>query len=187
MIALLDAFDRVFQPIIESRMFGSDRRRHQGFSDFHNGVQWNAGVDRERGVITVGVNLEGMQYSGWPIARFIEAEQQSPQLPGLALRSEHADEAELWFSRDAWQAASRFDILEQHFGPPPPILLRELSEAVWNEMLREAYECLDSCRGYRGPRASGSHARNEAARNGREPTHSDQADCSALNRHRVSH
>ena len=48
------AFDRVFEPVKPSRMFGSQGRRHQGFSDDdHDGVQWNAGVDRERGVVTV--------------------------------------------------------------------------------------------------------------------------------------
>ena len=86
-------------------------------------AQWNAGVDRERGVVTVGVNLEGMEYRDWPIARFIEAEQVSPRLPAFARTYEDAASAELWFSRDAWQFASRLDILEQHFGPEPPLML----------------------------------------------------------------
>jgi hypothetical protein len=143
------AFDAVFQPTKPSRMFGSARRRHQGFSDDHDGVQWNAGVDRERGVVTVGVNLEGMEYQGWPIARFVEAERAAPRLPAFARGYVHAADAELWFSRDAWQFASRFDILEQHFGPEPPLRLADLSDDVWSTMLAAAYACLDPANGHR--------------------------------------
>jgi hypothetical protein len=144
------AFDRVFQPAKPSRRFGGPSNRHQGFSDDHDGVQWNAGVDRERGVVTVGVNLEGMEYQGWPIARFIESERAAPRLPAFARSYEHAGAAEVWFSRDAWQFASRFDILEQHFGPEPPLALSRLSEDLWRMMLNEAYDCLDSHKGHRG-------------------------------------
>ena len=142
-----NAFEAVFRPAKGSRMFGSSRRRHQGFSDGHDGVQWNAGVDRARGVVTVGVNLEGMRYTGWPIARLIESERRRPMLPTFAQTYEHADSAELWFSRDAWQFGSRLDIDEQHFGPEPPICLRAVSEPLWATMLAEAYECLDRSQG----------------------------------------
>jgi hypothetical protein len=144
------AFDRVFQPTRPSRMFGSPRGRYQGFSDDHDGVQWNAGVDRERGVVTVGVNLEGMEYQGWPIAHFIETERAAPRLPAFARSYEHAAGAEVWFSRDAWQFASRFDILEQHFGPEPPLKLADLSEDLWRTMLAAAYDCLNPANGHRG-------------------------------------
>ena len=143
------AFASVFQPAKGPRMFGAANRRHQGFSDDHDGVQWNAGVDRQRRVVTVGVNLEGMKYNGWPIARFIEAEQSRALLPALAMTFEHADATELWFSRDAWQASSRLDI-DQHFGPAPPVCLNGLTAAMWQEMLAEAYECLDPSKGHRG-------------------------------------
>lgn len=144
------AFDGVFEPAKPSRMFGNVRRRHQGFSDDHEGVQRNAGVDRERGVVTVGVNLEGMAYRDWPIARFIEAEQRSPLLPSLVQGDQHTGQMELWFTRDAWQFASRFEIREQYFGPEPPLLLSILSVERWRTMLAEAYACLDSVKGHRG-------------------------------------
>jgi hypothetical protein len=144
------AFAAVFAPVKAPRMFGAATRRHQGFSDDNDGVQWNAGVDRHRGVVTVGVNLEGMAYSGWPIARFLEAEQRAARFPAFAGTYAHADAAELWFSRDAWQAASRFDIKEQHFGPEPPVYLRDVTDALWQAMLREAYDCLDASKHHRG-------------------------------------
>jgi hypothetical protein len=137
------AFSRVFCSGRTVKPFGSGGARHQGCSDGYEGVQWNAGVDRSRGVVTVGVNLEGMKYDGWPIARFIEAERRRPTLPSFIATYGEAATTELWFSRDAWQGASRPAIREQHFGPEPPILLRDVSEALWQAMLREAYDCLE--------------------------------------------
>lgn len=100
-------------------------------------------------MVTVGVNLEGIKYRGWPIARYIEAEQRDPQLPAFARSYEHASAAELWFSRDAWQFASRPAIVEQHLGPEPPIRLDALSDSLWTQMLADAYDCLDPGRGRR--------------------------------------
>ena len=56
---------------MRGRPFGTPRGRYQGVSDNAEGVQWNAGVDREQGSSWLGVNLEGMAYDDWPIARLI--------------------------------------------------------------------------------------------------------------------
>ena len=41
------------------------------------GVQWHAGYDE---IAWIGVNLEGMLYDGWPIARLIKRELSNPLL-----------------------------------------------------------------------------------------------------------
>jgi hypothetical protein len=143
------AFSRVFCSGRPVKPFGSAGARHQGCSDGYEGVQWNAGVDRARGFVTVGVNLEGMKYSDWPIARFIEAERRKPLLPSFVRGYADAATTELWFSRDAWQGASRPAIREQHIGPEPPVFLKDVSDALWQSMLTEAYNCLEPM-GHRG-------------------------------------
>jgi HNH endonuclease len=63
-------------------------------------------------------------------------------LPSLARNNKDADKIQINFSRDAWQFSSRPPILEnkiKHSG----ILLSQLTETIWHEMLIEAYDCLD--------------------------------------------
>jgi hypothetical protein len=62
------------------RTYGTPKKPHQGFSDGRGGVQWNTGIDRDRDVLTLGANLEGMEYDGWPITRLIERELAKPAL-----------------------------------------------------------------------------------------------------------
>ena len=56
---------------IAGRPFGAPNGRWVGVSDDAKGVQWNAPLDQEQGVAMLGVNLEGMEYKSWPIARLI--------------------------------------------------------------------------------------------------------------------
>tara|TARA_B100000029_G_scaffold492661_1_gene554191 strand:- start:2230 stop:2904 length:675 start_codon:yes stop_codon:yes gene_type:complete len=140
--------------VSEPRAYGREGSRHEGFSDDADGVQWNAGLDRGRNTWTLGVNLEGMKYGklNWPIARFIEVERQAPALPWLIKHLSHPSAVELWFEREAWQAAARPAIKESAIGPEPPVLLSELNTETWLKILTEAYECLDPLRGHRGRR-----------------------------------
>ena len=147
--ALRDEFSQRFE-VAEARPYGRKGHRYQGWSDNAPGVQWNAGIDRLRGAWTLGVNLEGMKYDGWPIARFIEAELAEPLLLSVAENLSRPSEIELWLEREAWQAAARLPILEYRIGPEPPVLLDSLTEELWLEMLREAFQCLDPGRGHRG-------------------------------------
>jgi hypothetical protein len=113
-------------------------------------VQWNAGVDRARNVVTVGVNLEGMKYQEWPIARFLVRERREPGFP-LVLRSlATTQDAQVWVRRDACQAAARPPILESFIEPPGPVAVSSLTDALWHEMVGEALGCLDEARGYAG-------------------------------------
>ena len=54
--------------------FGSPSRGVLGISDGNEGVQWNAGYRPGDGFVRLGVNLEGMRYDDWPVARLIEQE-----------------------------------------------------------------------------------------------------------------
>ena len=146
---LVEAFARVFA-MPSPRPFGGAIGRHQGVSDDAQGVQWNAGVDRERSVATIGVNLEGKEYDNWPIARFIERELQHVGLPSMVRTLADADRAELWWSRDAWQFTARPPIREENIGPDPPVPLDRLTADLWRTMLNEAYDCLDPARKHRG-------------------------------------
>ncbi|MDE0234381.1 MAG: hypothetical protein OXM62_05190 [bacterium] len=63
-----------------------------GISDGNEGVQWNAGYYSHDGAVWLGVNLEGMKYDDWPVARLIEREISRPLIltryrPQVAERS----------------------------------------------------------------------------------------------------
>jgi hypothetical protein len=84
---------------------------YPGLHDGANGVQWNAWHDHEDHRVTLGVNLEGMQFDGWPIGRLIDRELHKPTLPELATKLAHAivpgvDIRLLWW-RDTWQDEHR--------------------------------------------------------------------------------
>ena len=52
---------------------GSPCRGVLGISDGNEGVQWNAGYYPRDGAVWLGVNLEGMKYDDWPVARLNRA------------------------------------------------------------------------------------------------------------------
>ncbi len=132
-----------------TRKFGKAGARHEGLSDGVEGVQWNAGIDRERQIVTVGVNLEGTKPGDWPIARFLERELTKPRLPAILQSLPRAERVEVWLDRDAWQQ-SRVPIKEWHIGPEPPFSISRLTDKTWKDMVTEALACLDASRGYRG-------------------------------------
>ena len=54
------------------KRLGTPSRGVLGISDGNDGVQWNARHRPGDGFVWLGVNLEGMQYDDWPVARLIE-------------------------------------------------------------------------------------------------------------------
>ena len=149
---LVEAFAELTRTVpVGDVRFGSPSLQHSGICDGTRGVQWNAWVewDGDKQMAYAGVNLEGMVYDGWPVARFIERERERSWL--LAARADVGDAKRvevLWF-RDAWQVQARPPIKEKLIGGSPR-LLHVLSGDEWTAMLREAYECLDAARGHRG-------------------------------------
>ena len=149
-----DTLKTLFRDIFQcrGRDFGSPSRGVLGISDGNEGVQWNAGYYPRDGAVWLGVNLEGMKYDDWPVARLIEREISRPLLltryrPQVA----RPDKVTVLWSRDAWQYSARRAIKEANIAPTP-VALERLDGEGWAEVLRGARECLDPRRRHRGRR-----------------------------------
>ena len=149
-----DTLKTLFRDIFQcpGRDFGSPSRGVLGISDGNEGVQWNAGYYPRDGAVWLGVNLEGMKYDDWPVARLIEREISRPLLltryrPQVA----RPDKVTVLWSRDAWQYSARRPIKEANIAPTP-VALDRLDGQGWAEALRGARECLDPRRQRRGRR-----------------------------------
>jgi hypothetical protein len=145
--ALRNAFEATFG--CEGRSFGSPSLHIGGVSDDSAGVQWNLAWDPRDGTQYLGVNLEGLQYVDWPVARLILNELESPQLLALRDLDTESRPVTAWWRRDYWQVASRPRIVEHNLGQTP-IRLGQLTEEIWREALCAALACLDHQRSRRG-------------------------------------
>lgn len=144
---LLASFTRVIG--CKGRPFGQLSRPSFGISDGVEGVQWNLAINTERDEIRFGVNLEGMAYEGWPIARFLKRELAEPKLFEITASSKGVENVYLNLTRDAWQVTSRPMIIEENIGgKDTPI--SKISAEIWVEMLEEALDCLNAESGHRG-------------------------------------
>ena len=134
------------------REFGSPSRGVLGISDGNEGVQWNAAYYPRDGAVELGVNLEGMKYDDWPVARLIEREISRPLLLTRYRRKvARPDRVTVIWARDAWQYSARRRIKEASIAPTP-IALDRLDGQGWAEALRGARECLDPRKQHRGRR-----------------------------------
>ena len=133
---------------VKGRSFGSKSLPYQGICDGNAGVQWNLWKNRE-GEFWLGVNLEGMKYDNWPIADFILNELRNAYLISLAHEIDYSPSIWVGLHREAWQVTSRPPIEQGNIGDGE-VRLSKLSERIWKEMLREALDCLDENKGYRG-------------------------------------
>ena len=123
-----------------------------GISDGCEGVQWNAAYHERDQTATLGVNLEGMQYDDWPVARLIEREISRPRLlTEYRGRVPRPEMVKVRWWRDAWQGPSRVAIKESSL-EPTPIALNRLDGDGWARALHQARGCLNPDRGYRGRR-----------------------------------
>jgi hypothetical protein len=141
------AFTKVFGSLV--RPFGSPALQLGGISDGREGVQWNVAYDPLRDRRWAGVNLEGMEYDEWPVARLIERELKEPRLPSLLRDHSSLSQVVLVWRRDYWQASARPRIIERNISPTP-IELGKLTKEDWRHALQEALECLDPRRKRRG-------------------------------------
>ena len=144
----------------KGRPFGQLNKPYFGMSDGNEGVQWNIAVYTEAEEIQLGVNLEGMRYSDWPIRRFLLAEIEGPRF--IKVRNQLTDPDRLFMrlTRDAWQVTARPSIVEKFIGPGnSPLSGIDLD--IWQSMLTEALECLSEERGYRGRSKQSVTLRNE--------------------------
>ncbi len=119
-------------------------------SDGAKGVQWNCWTNSREQSAYVAVNLEGMQYDGWPVARFIERELREPGLLSVCGGLETLAHLDVVWERDAWGAAgNRMPILERFIGETP-IQLSTLTASSWHNCLDEAWACLNRTKNGRG-------------------------------------
>ena len=149
-----DALKALFRDVFRcpGREFGSPSRGVLGISDGNEGVQWNAAYYPGDGAVCLGVNLEGMKYDDWPVARLIEREISRPLLLTRFRRKvARPDIVTVVWSRDAWQYSARRRIKEATIAPTP-IALDRLDGQRWAEALLGARECLDPQKQLRGRR-----------------------------------
>ena len=134
--------------LTDENRFGSVSLGWLGVCDGAEGVQWNTWLHRAENAAYVAVNLEGLKYDGWPIARFIEREFRHTRLFEVARQLAAPESIQMIFHRDAWRFASRPAIEERHIGLSSRALT-EIDPEGWKRTLQEAYECLDPTRGHR--------------------------------------
>ena len=147
-----DALKSCFRDVFgcRGREFGSRSRGVLGISDGNEGVQWNAGYYPRDDEVWLGVNLEGMKYDDWPVARLIEREISRPLLlTGYRRKVARPDRVTVIWARDAWQYAARRRIKEASLAPTP-IALDRLDGQGWEDALRGARECLNPRKQHRG-------------------------------------
>ena len=144
---LTRVFAKEFGP--DHKLFGSKGLGHRGICDAAQGVQWNAWVSLRDGSGVFGVNLEGMKYDDWPIARLIERELETPTLFSIVSRIPFPSRVQLSWQRDCWQARARIRTMEGDI-PPSPIQLDRVTPASWLQMLEEAQQCRNPERDFRG-------------------------------------
>ena len=132
------------------RPFGKRSTGVSGVSDGNKGVQWNCWSNQRDGTDYLAVNLEGMQYDGRPIARFIEREVAHHRLMDVLGRMPLLAGLDVVWMRDAWAGGgSRLPIEEEFIGGTPRPLLGFPVEA-WGDCLQEAWGCLSKTKNGRG-------------------------------------
>lgn len=134
---------------IKGRPFGQLNKPKFGMSDGNMGTQWNFALAAGSAEAHLGVNLEGLKYDDWPIAKLLLSEQDNPSIENLKSQVDDPDGIFIRVMRDAWQVTSRPDIEEQYIGGGIASLA-ETDNRKWLQMVREALDCLDSMNSYRG-------------------------------------
>jgi hypothetical protein len=141
--AIARAFERVFRR--EGTPFGSAALRWGGMHDGAEGVQRNVGIDPRIPERWVSVNLEGLRYDGWPLARLITREMRRPTLPALAIANPELGAIRMSMDREFWTGRNRV-----HWESIADLPLADITEPEWKRVLSEARSCLTSPGGGRG-------------------------------------
>ena len=134
---------------VDAIPFGQTNKSVSGISDGNTGVQWNLAMDSKTGQIRLGVNLEGMKYTDWPIRKFIFSELCNSKILGVSKLLPNPDDIYIRFRRDAWQVTSRPAIIEQFLGGKE-LSFGKITLDRWEDTLVEALDCLDKTHNYRG-------------------------------------
>ena len=146
-VEMLDSFTGLLG--IKGRPFGQLNKPVFGMSDGNDGVQWNIAIFTDSDKVTLGVNLEGMAYCDWPIAKLLLSESRMQSFSDMKKQLSNPDRVTVRFMRDAWQVTSRPYIVEQYIGGKE-FAMSEIGDDLWLSLLNEAMGCLDETKGYRG-------------------------------------
>ena len=101
----LDIFTSVLG--IEGKPFGQLNQLRFGISDDAHGTQWNLALAEGDVKAYLGVNLEGLEDNGWPIATLLLSELKNPSLEKLKSRIGDPDSVDTRLTRDAWEITRR--------------------------------------------------------------------------------
>ena len=145
-VEILQSFNSILG--IKGRPIGQLNKPFFGMSDDNKGVQWNIVITPNPQEILIGVNLEGMQYSNWPITNFILRELANPTINELKSKLQNQDIIFIRFMRDAWQVQSRPSIIEKYINEE--VAMTDMRAERWTNMLNEALACLNKNKQYRG-------------------------------------
>lgn len=127
---------------------GSKSDSSRGMHDGNEGVQWNIDIINSNNLIRTGVNLEGLKYKDWPIARFFEKELKTLALyTTISKMNDH--EIVVTLLRDAWQVRARPPIEERIIGGKE-VSIQQITVSRWENLIREAQICLDPKKSFRG-------------------------------------
>jgi hypothetical protein len=121
-----------------------------GAHDGVDGVQWHVSLDRQDMITRrFAVNLEGLEYRNWPIARFIARELEAPKLFDTVAGADPLRKVCVQLTRDAW-AGRRTRVAVERWSLLSRQPVGGLSPALWRSSLVAARTCLASADGGRG-------------------------------------
>jgi hypothetical protein len=144
----VEAFSATFGvPLSDIKIANDDALDHTTIHDDHGGVQWMYLQDWQAGRGSVVLNLEGLEYDGWPIARLLERELASARLLTAARA---VPDVELVLVRDAWTTAGARVAIHDRLIGGRVLLASEAGDAEWHHAVAAAYDCLSIARGRRG-------------------------------------
>jgi hypothetical protein len=132
---------------MKGRPFGQSGRPAFGMSDGNNGVQRSIIIIKGKKIVYLGVNLEGLTYNNWPIARLLLSEQENSTFETLR---PNQDKVLLCMRRDAWQRQSRPAIDEQFIQKCENIPVVQITSGDWAKIVHESLDCLNADRNHLG-------------------------------------
>lgn len=153
---MIEAFTSVIHPE-RWRETGSAALGYLGRFEDRPGAHWTAWADAEGAWL--GVTMPGKRFNDWPVATFILREISDPRLPSVLARLPQDTQVDMAWWRTVWQGRGRLPRhLDQNLTgdqTSPWVPAGSFDSYQYSLLLKQARECLDATRGYRG-RGSGT-------------------------------
>lgn len=110
-----------------------DDERFVGTHERVDGVQWHVALDREHLTSCFAVNLEGLAYRGWPIARLVWREAEEMRLLDVLREVRSPEAVQLHLTRDAWVSARLRVAVDEWY--LLRLSLADLTARIWQSAL----------------------------------------------------